>query len=214
MKKDTPLRHRQKTPRTLKVAITGGAGSGKTFVCNQLKSLGMNIISTDQIARDVVSPGSSVLRAIAAHFGEQMLQSDGSLDRSRLRQRIIEDNTQKQALEKMIHPAILKRMREKVDHLEKQKVSVVLVEVPLLFELDLAGEFDLVVMVTAARERKVDRMVNRDRVSRKDAEALLDRQFPDAEKIKHSDIIIENNGSLEDLSESVQDLYRSILQKS
>ena len=114
----------------------------------------------------------------------------------------------------MIHPAILKRMREKVDHLEKQKASVVLVEVPLLFELDLAGEFDLVVMVTAARERKVDRMVNRDRVSRKDAEALLDRQFSDAEKIKHSDIIIENNGSLEDLSESVQDLYRSIMQKS
>ena len=213
MKTDIQTRHRQKTLRTLKVAITGGAGSGKTFVCNQLKSLGMDIVSTDQIAREVVSPDSSVLRAIAAHFGEQMVQADGTLDRSRLRQRIIEDNAQKQALEKMIHPAILKRMREKVDHLEKQKASVVLVEVPLLFELDLAGEFDLVVMVTAARERKIDRMVNRDRVTRKDAEALLDRQLPDAEKIKHSDIIIENNGSLEDLRESILDLYRSIMQK-
>jgi dephospho-CoA kinase len=214
MTRDTQNHRGKKRHPILKVAVTGSAGSGKTFICNRLKILGMNIVSTDQIAREVVSPGSSVLQAIAAHFGGQILQSDGTLDRSRLRQRIIEDPSQKQALEKMIHPAILKRMRETVDHLEKQNVSVVLVEVPLLFELGLAGEFDLVVMVTAARERKIDRMVNRDRVTREDAAALLDRQLPDAEKINRSDIIIENNGSLEELRRSAQDLYRSIMQKS
>lgn len=205
---------RKKQPQTLKVAVTGGAGSGKTSVCNHLISLGLKVISTDRIAREVVSAGSQVLRAIVAQFGDGVLKADGSLDRPLLREQIVADIDKKQMLEDIIHPAILKRMHEMVDDLQQRHEPIVVVEVPLLFELDLADTFDLVVMVTASRERKIDRMVKRDGVSRESADALLGLQLPDSEKIEQSDIVVKNDGSPEELNESVQALYQALRQKS
>lgn len=203
-----------KAPKTLKVAVTGGAGSGKSAVCNHLISLGLEVISADRIAREVVSPESPVLRAIVARFGEQILQADGSLDRLLLRQEIIKDSHKKQKLEEIIHPAILQRMHVSIDDAQKRETPIVVVEVPLLFELDLTGDFDLVVMVTATRKKRIDRLVKRDGVSRESAEALLDAQLPDQDKIKQSDIIIKNDGSRESLGKSVQALYGTLLEKS
>lgn len=206
--------HPDKVLHTLKVAVTGGAGSGKTSVCNRLKSLGLDVISTDRIARDVVSPESPVLNAIVAQFGDSILKADGSLDRLLLREQILEDPFKKQILEDIIHPAILKRMHEMVDDAQKRHEPIVVVEVPLLFELDLVDAFDLVVMVTASRKRKIDRMAKRDGVSRKSAETLLSLQIPDFQKIEQSDIIVNNDGSPEDLNKSVQALYHTLQQKS
>jgi dephospho-CoA kinase len=204
----------EKVQQTLRVAVTGGAGSGKTSVCNHLKSLGLNVISTDRIAREVVSPGSPVLRAIVARFGDAILKPDGTLDRLLLREEIVKDKYKKQILEDIIHPAILKRMHEMVDDARQSQEPIVVVEVPLLFELDLADVFDLVVMVTTSRKRKIERMAKRDGVSRKSAEALLRLQLPDSAKVKQSDIIIKNDGSPEDLKASVQAVYHALIQKS
>jgi dephospho-CoA kinase len=196
------------------VAVTGGAGSGKTSVCKRLKSLGLHVINTDRIARQVVSPGSPVLSAIVERFGKTILKADGTLNRVLLREQIVEDLYKKQMLEDIIHPAILHRMHELVDALQKSHEPIVVVEVPLLFELDLADAFDMVVMVTASRQQKIDRMIKRDGVSRKSAESLLAVQLPDSVKIDQSHFIVGNNGSPEDLDESVQALYHMLQQKS
>ncbi len=101
-----------------------------------------------------------------------------------------------------------------VDDVERRHIPIVAVEVPLLFELDLADTFDLIVMVTASRKRKIDRMIQRDGVTRESAEALLDIQLSDSIKIKNSDIIIKNDGSLENLKKSVETLYHTLKEKS
>jgi len=183
-------------------------------VCDHLKSLGLDVISTDRIAREVVSPESPILHAIVAQFGDSILKADGSLNRLLLREQIVTDPHKKQILEDIVHPAILKRMHEMVDDALKRNEPIVVVEVPLLFELDLVDAFDLVVMVTASQKRKIDRMAKRDGVSRKSAEALLRIQLPDFEKIEQSDIIVNNDGSPEDLYQSVQALYDTLQQKS
>ena len=197
----------------LKVAITGGAGSGKTTVCNRLKELGLNIISTDAIAREVVSRGSPVYLAIADHFGEQVLKPDGTLDRKRLRQIIIKDAAARRILEGFIHPEILKRMQQRMSDAKDRGASMVLVEIPLFFELGLSGQFDVVVMVTADRKRRVERLMARDQVSREDAEGLLKAQLSDKEKIKQSDIVIKNDGSVAHVIGAVDDLYCMLKEK-
>lgn len=198
----------------LKVAVTGGAGSGKTSVCNRLKSLGLGVIDADALAREAASPGSPVLDAIAAQFGDEMIRQDGSLDRRALRRQIVKDFSKKQALERIIHPVILKRMQDEIASLEEKGSPMAIVEVPLLFELNLAGAFDVVVTVTSVRDRKTERLVRRDGVSRGDAEALLDLQLPDRAKICRSDFVVENDGSLEDLDSKVDRLVQLLKEKS
>lgn len=204
---------KQKTPRTLTVGVTGGAGSGKTTVCSLLRQSGFPVISTDRIAREVVSPGSAVLRAVVERFGDRILKPDGTLDRSLLREIMVNDPYQKQILEDILHPAILKRMQDGIHEARRKLRPIVVVEVPLLFELDLADAFDCIVMVHTDRKRKIDRIVLRDDVRRQSAEALVDTQLPDRQKIEHSDIIIENNGSPEALKKSVHALVRTLLEK-
>ena len=197
----------------LKIAVTGGAGSGKTSVCNRLKQLGLNVISTDVIAREVVSPGMPVYEAIVTHFGRQFLSSDGTLDRKRLRRLITSDKRQKQALDRLIHPEILRRMRLEIESAVHRGEPVVLVEIPLLFELGLAGEFDFVVMVAAAHEQKIKRLMARDQVSRQDAEALLQTQLQDGEKIKQADFVVKNDGSLQGMISEVGRLFKVLNKK-
>ena len=203
----------KRASHTLKVAITGGAGSGKTTVCNRLKELGFNVISTDALAKEVVSPGSPIYDAVVSHFGEQVVQPDGTLNRKRLRRIIIRDDTARRTLERFIHPEILKRMHQKVNDAENCGAPVVLVEVPLLFELGLSDRFDVVVMVAADRKRRIERLMTRDQVSRDDAEALLKAQLSDREKIKQSDFIIKNDGSISHMTHEVDDLYRTLREK-
>jgi len=197
-----------------KVAVTGGAGSGKTSVCNRLKSLGFEVIDADAIARAVVSPGSAVLEAIAKHFGSGMIRRDGSLDRTALRRQVVKDISKKQKLERIIHPLILERMQDEITTLENQGVPAVIVEVPLLFELNLAQGFDMVVTVISDREQKTERLCRRDRVTREDAEALLDLQLPDEGKIEKSDFIIDNKGSIDDLYRDVDRMVQFLNEKS
>ena len=197
----------------LKVAVTGGAGSGKTSVCNRLKQLGLSVISTDVIAREVVSPGMPVYEAIVTHFGRQFLSSDGTLDRKRLRHLITSDKRQKQALDRLIHPEILRRMRLEIESAVHRGEPMVLVEIPLLFELGLVGEFDFVVMVAAAHEQKIKRLMARDQVSRQDAEALLQTQLQDGEKIKQADFVVKNDGSLQGMISEVGRLFKVLNKK-
>ena len=202
-----------KATNTLKIAVTGGAGSGKTSVCNRVKELGLNIISSDTLAREAVAPGTEAYKNVVQYFGERVLFADGKLNRSKLRQIIVKDAAARAALERVIHPEIKKLVQLKMVEAQKNGEQFVLVEVPLLFELGLQDRFDMVVLVSAERELRIQRLMKRDQVSRYDAENLLDVQMPDNEKNKGADVVIKNDGTLNQLMKSIDLFYKNFYKK-
>lgn len=197
----------------LKVAVTGSAGSGKTAVCHRLKSLGLQVINTDSLAREVVAPGSRGFGEIVDRFGPKVLQADGSLNRSALRRTITSDAAARRNLETIIHPKIIERMEVEITRAVKDGRTIIVVEVPLLFEAGWNDYFDVIVMVSADDETRIKRLMARDNVSRQEALALLQIQKPDREKNQHSDFIIKNNGSREQLEGEVDRFLKMFYQK-
>ena len=200
--------------KVFKVAVTGGAGSGKSSVCNRLKELGIRVISSDTLAREAVAPGTTAHEKILNYFGKKVVLSDGNLNRQILRRIIVNDNTARRSLERFIHPEISKLMQRKMAQAEQNGDRVVAVEVPLLFELGMEKQFDLVVVVTANPKLRVKRLMDRDKVSREDAEELLKVQMTDQEKVKRGGFVLSNNGSTDQLMSSVDRLYEKFLKNT
>ncbi|MBW2605834.1 MAG: dephospho-CoA kinase [Deltaproteobacteria bacterium] len=196
--------------KILKVAVTGGAGSGKTSVCNRLKELGVRVISADEMAREAVAPGSEALTKIIRFFGEKVVLSDGTLNRKILRRIIIDDDDARLTLEGFLHHEIIELIHKNVVCAEKENRRIVVIEVPLLFELDMKERFDRVVVVSADQKLRVERLMERDQTSRDAAENLINVQMPDKEKISRADYVLWNEGSTEKLVESVDVLFKNL----
>lgn len=197
----------------LKVAVTGSAGSGKTSVCKRFRELGIKIVSSDILARKVVEEGSDAYNKIVNYFGKKVLKDDGSLNRRTLRSIIINDNTAKKALERFVHPEIIKLIKLQMIESERSGVQVIFVEVPLLFELGIEDMFNVVVTVIANHKLRVKRLMDRDDISRKDAEALLKYQLPDKDKAKQADFVIKNDSSFAEMIRSVDRVYNDMVEK-
>jgi dephospho-CoA kinase len=208
-----PYQNNSSANGSLKVAVTGGAASGKTSVCNRFEELGVKVISSDTLSREAVAPGSPAYEKIVNYFGKKVLTKKGHLNRQALRRIIVRNDSARKALEQIIHPEIIRQMHEKMAEAEKEGEPVILVEVPLLFELHLEDNFDVVVVVSTDYQSQVERLMERDKVSRPDAEALLRTQLPDAEKIERANYVIRNMGSREKMLESVDRLCRKFHQK-
>jgi dephospho-CoA kinase len=196
--------------KILKVAVTGGAGSGKTSVCNRLKELGVKVISADELAREAVAPGSTAFKKIVHYFGKTVLLSDGTLNRKKLRRMITDDDDARLAMERFIHHEIEKLILKNVVCAEKEGRRMVVIEVPLLFELGMKEKFDWVVIVSADKELRVKRLIARDQTSRDEAMGLIDVQMPEKEKIDRADYVVRNEGSMENLVESVDILFNNL----
>ncbi|MCK4620432.1 MAG: dephospho-CoA kinase [Desulfobacterales bacterium] len=199
--------------KTIKVAVTGNAGSGKTSVCNILKKMGAQVVFSDVIAREVVSPGTPAYKNIINFFGKGVLKENGFLNRKMLRSIIANDDSARKTLEEIVHPEIIKFIQLKMNKAEKDVKRFVFVEIPLLFELCLEYLFDLVITVSADYELRIERLMCRDKVSRYDAESLFSLQMPEEEKIKRAELVIKNNGSIEQLIKSVEVLYSELIRK-
>ena len=196
--------------KILKVAVTGGAGSGKTSVCNRLKALGVKVISADEMAREAVAPGSTAFKKIVRYFGNTVLLSDGTLNRKILRRMITDDDDARLAMERFIHHEIAKLILKNVVFAEKEGSRMVVIEVPLLYELDMKEKFDWVVVVSADKELRVKRLMERDQTSRDEAMDLINVQMPDKEKVDRADYVVRNEGSMEKLVESVDILFNNL----
>ncbi len=192
----------------IKVAITGSAGSGKTLVCNRFKSLGLDVIFLDALAREVVAPGSVVLQKIGGHFGKRVLSPNGALNRKVLRQIMINDAQDRKIIERFIHPRITELMNRQVSEAEKRGEILILVEVPLLFEKRIEKQFQVVILVVADQDVKVKRLMDRDNISRRDALGLLNVQMTDDQKRDRADFIITNNGFRDEVFQSVDRIFQ------
>lgn len=195
----------------LKVAVTGGAGAGKTLVCECFRRMGAHVINLDELAREAVQPGSSALKAIADRFGEGILRSDGSLNRGKLRAIITRDAQQRQFLEGLTHPEIFRLLEERVSAISAfQQDAVVVVEVPLLIELGMQDQFDVVILVEADLQLRERRLMLRDRSSERDAQALIGIQMATEEKRRYADFVVQNQGPVSETEAAVRGIYEKI----
>lgn len=182
------------------IGLTGGIASGKTAVAKRLEEHGAIRVDADQLARDVVAPGTPGLAAIAERFGRGMIAPDGSLDRAALGRLIFQDPDARLALNAITHPAIKelssRRFREAG---AGDPTAVVVYDVPLLVEASRAGDyhqFDLTVVVDASEETRVDRLVSLRGLSHDEARHRLRSQASDAERLAIADIVIDSNGTV------------------
>lgn len=196
--------------QTLKIAVTGSAGSGKSTVCDRLRQLGLTVVSADALARKAVLPGTPAYQKIIDHFGPQVLSADGTLDRPALRHRMLNDVRARQTLEKLIHPEVLRQIGSRARAAAEKSEPAVVVEIPLLFEVSAQDEFDLILLVVSDREAQIERLMRRDQVARDSAAALLDSQLPDRVKLQSADFVIYNRGSKPGVLMEVDRFYRTV----
>ncbi|GIE96971.1 dephospho-CoA kinase [Paractinoplanes rishiriensis] len=193
----------------LKVGLTGGIGAGKSAVAQRLAHLGAVLIDSDVLAREVVAPGTPGLAEIVAEFGAGVLTGDGALDRPALGARVFGDDVARRRLEKIIHP----RVRERAAELAAAAPSdaVVVNDVPLLVETGLAASYHLVLIVETHRELRIHRLAETRGMSADEAGARIAAQATDQQRRAVADVLISNDGTLDDLHSHVDCLFRERL---
>ena len=206
-----PMRHtpatratRRATDRALRVGLTGGIGAGKSTVAALLEERGAAVTSADEVSRDVVSPGSAGLAAVVAEFGEDILASDGSLDRSALGRVVFSDDLRRARLEEILLPLIAAEAWARMETVPAGQVAVY--DVPLLVEGQMQDLFDLVIVVEAQLELRLERLAARG-MTRDEALARIAVQATDEERRAVADVVVSNSGALEDLSAEVDRLW-------
>lgn len=188
----------------MNIGLTGGIACGKSTVASMLVRRGANLVDADQIAREVVLPGSPVLGQVAERFGSAVLRPDGSLDRKALGAIVFHDEKARKDLESLLHPPIRALMKERMESFQQEAPDkLVVVDVPLLFESKLEPMFEEVVLVYIPRELQLVRLQARDGLSREEAQRRLDAQMPIEEKKRLADTIIDNSGSIEETERQI-----------
>jgi dephospho-CoA kinase len=189
------------------VGFTGGIASGKSTVAAMLSKYDNEIIDADEIAREVVLPGTVGLSKVVAEFGPQILEEDGSLSRAELAKLVFEDPEKRLALEGILHPLIRARTLERIS---QSKSDILIYIVPLLVEAKVDHPFDLVVTIEAGSENQIQRLVENRGMSTEGAIARIAAQATDAERVARADVRIDGALSLTDLETEVSKLWNQI----
>jgi len=187
------------------VALTGGIGSGKSTVAGMFKDEGAYVIDFDHLARSVVEPDKPAWRDIVDYFGPEILSPNRTLNRSALADIVFSDDESRKALEDFTHPRIFEESDALVKAIKrKDPFSVVIIDFPLLFELELNKKFDRVIVVYVPRAVQLKRIIERDGLAREEAEKRLNSQVSIEEKRSLSDYIINSEGDLNDTRNQVR----------
>ena len=195
----------------LRVGLTGGIGAGKSEVSRRLAAYGAVVIDADQIAREVVEPGTEGLAEVVAAFGPEVLTPDGALDRARLGDIVFADPELRGKLNAIVHPRVAARMAE----LERgASGSIIVHDVPLIAENGRAGAYDVVVVVDAPPKVQAERLVRRRGMTREQARARMAAQASREQRLAIADIVIDNSGSLAELDRQVGDLWAGLRRRA
>lgn len=197
------------------IAVTGGIGSGKSTVSNLLEEFGATVIRADELARQVVLPGSACLTAIASHFGESMLSGDGTLNRSELAKIVFNNPREREVLESITHPAIQQLASERYRIAKTNGARFIVYDVPLLFEKGLDQlNFRAIVVVTAPPSVCEARALLRDGMSSASFAKRNSTQIPLSEKVKRANFVIDNSGTLAELRPKVRALFDALTEQA
>jgi dephospho-CoA kinase len=190
----------------LRVALTGGIATGKSYCLAQFAAFGVPTIDADRLARDAVAPGSASLRAIVERFGTDVLQTDGALDRAALGRIVFADRTARADLEAIVHPEVYQRIREWYVRLPPGG-RIAIADIPLLFETGHQHHFDRVVVCACSPEEQLRRLMVRDGLPAADARARLAAQWPIEEKVARADHVITTDGSFAETDMQVRRVF-------
>ena len=196
----------------VRVGLTGGIGSGKSEVSRRLVSLGAVLVDADTVAREVVEPGTPGLAAIVEEFGEEILRADGGLDREKLGSIVFADEASRRRLNAIVHPLVGRRTQELVE--AAPPGAIVIHDVPLLTENDLAGLYDLVVVVDTPVEEQVRRLTTRRGMTEEAARARIAAQATRERRRAVADRVIDNSGTLETLTAQVDELWAELVRRA
>lgn len=194
----------------LTVGLTGGIGSGKTTVSNLFENLGVAIIDTDIIARELVNDNSSVLNEMVDVFGSSILKQNGTLDRKKLAQMVFNQRTQKQQLENILHPKIRIEVNSKIQTFNAKTIppQYVIVVIPLLFETGFSDLINRVLVVLSDEKIRIERVKQRDNRDMDEIRSIISSQVTDERRISGADDIIKNNNNFKDLESQVKQLHK------
>ena len=192
----------------LKVGLTGGIGSGKTVVSDRFAELGAPVIDTDVLAREVVEPGEPALERLVEAFGRDVLQTDGRLDRKRLREVVFSDAESKHRMESILHPVIRDRLQS---HLASLQAPYCIIVVPLLVETNFHEIVDRVLVVDAPRERRILWVMTRNGMPRNEVERIIETQATPEGRLRIAHDVINNDTDLMELREKVDRLHSKYL---
>ncbi|MBG9445805.1 dephospho-CoA kinase [Cytobacillus firmus] len=183
---------------SLTVGLTGGIASGKSTVSSLLIKKGYTVIDADIEARLAVEKGEEAYQEILRHFGERVLLKDGSIDRAELGSIIFHNETERKALNSIVHPAVRKRMTAKKEQAISRKEQLIILDIPLLFESKLQYMCDKTLLVYADEDIQLQRLMQRNQLSEKEAMARIQSQMPLKDKKALADAVIDNNGTIEE----------------
>lgn len=186
------------------IGLTGGIASGKSTVSNYLRGLGYSVVDADQIARQVVEPGTVGLEKIVAAFGDGLLLPDGQLNRQQLAKAVFTDNRQLQTLNQILQPLIRQKITQQLTKLRAAGVPIVFLDAPLLFEQKYDSLCDLIMVITVSPQTQLKRLMTRDQLTVTQAQVRIKSQLPMALKVKQANVVIDNDTTRENTEQQVQ----------
>lgn len=196
------------TRRPLWIGLTGGVASGKSAIAAEFARLGIPVIDADELAREVVQPGQPALQAIIDRFGHEALNSDGTLNRRRMRELIFQNPSEKQALEAILHPAIRAAQQARSAAMNGPYQIHVM---PLLLETRSQELYDRILVVDCLPATQLARLLRRDGITRQLAESMLAAQTSREQRLALADDVLDNNGSIENLPKKIALLHQQYL---
>ncbi|MCE9679883.1 dephospho-CoA kinase [Shewanella sp. AS1] len=190
------------------VGLTGGIGSGKTTVANLFAELGIDLVDADIVSREVVAKGTPGLQKIVEHFGDEILLADGELNRSVLREKIFNTPSEREWLNNLLHPMIRQKM---LNQLQKANSPYAILVVPLLFENGLDSLVNCTLVIDISPELQTKRTMERDGVSAQQVQNIMGSQASRAEKLAKADDVIDNQGTISELTSKVVSLHNKYI---
>lgn len=190
------------------IGITGGIACGKSIVADTLEKAGARVVDCDVLAREFVQPGSGALATVKAVFGESVVLPDGSLDRKKLAAKIFESPRERAKLEGILHPLIIERLQSEIEKSNETGETLVIIA-PLLIETNLGHLVDQIWVVRSKEAAIIGRIRKRDGMSVLDAMRRIGAQMPIDEKSKYADVLIDNDGTIDELRKKVRVLWET-----
>jgi dephospho-CoA kinase len=192
------------------VGLTGGIGSGKSTVARLFGDLGVHWVDADDVAREVVEPGTPALARIAEHFGKKILTSEGALDRAQLRTIVFQEPEERVWLEALLHPIIREELIRQLNP-ENYQLPYVLLVSPLLLETDQHELVDRIIVIDVPRDVQLERTMARDTNSQEQVERIIAAQISREDRLARADEVIDNDRPLDDVTRQVRELHERLL---
>lgn len=204
----------------LKVGLTGGIATGKSLVGSMFAELGVHTIDADEIAHDLMRPGERVYDAVVQRFGQEILNSDGTVNRARLAELAFDQKRPRiYELNSIVHPAVIERQQQWMEGIQRREPdAIVMLEAALLLEAGLRRKFDRVIVVSCKPQQRIERWEKRLNVdpetARREVTRRMMAQAPDEAKIQAADYVVDNSGSVEETRKQVQKIHEALLSQA